>query len=126
MATMPDDTADGALERVAQSVEMYVCSAGSITTRANAISNALNDAHTLTAGDGNGDWTIANGSLSGRKISISQQSITYDTTGSATQVAYCTASVLRYVQDLDATYAITSGETRTFDAGDVWEIGDPI
>lgn len=124
MPTMPDTTADAFLDQIALSTQMFICTSAPANHAAIA-GVALNAAHTLTAGDGNGDWVIADGDTSGRKLSITQQSITYNATGSGTHVAYSDGTTMHWVQDLDQTYSITSGETRTFDAGKVVELPDP-
>lgn len=83
---------------------------------------ALADA-TLTPGDGNGDFTIADGDTSGRKLTVAQQSnITIDTSGTATHVVIDDGTNL-YVTTC-TSQALTSGGTVTTPAYDI-EVGDP-
>lgn len=118
-----DSVMDAALDKIATGTIMTVCSAEP-TTRTEAVTTyALADV-TLTAGDGNGDFTIANGDTSGRKVTMTQQaSITIDTTGTATHVAICDGTDLLLVTTC-TSQALTSGGTVTVPAFD-HEIGDP-
>lgn len=80
----------------------------------------------MTAGDGQGDFTIANGDSSGRKLTTLQQSnVTVDASGTATHVAIVdtVGSVLLAVTTC-TSFALTIGSTVTFPAFD-FEIGDP-
>lgn len=118
-----DDVIDAALDKVATGTILTVCSAQP-TTRAEAVTTyALADV-VMTAGDGNGDYTIVNGDTSGRKVTVAQQAdIDIDTSGTATHVAICDATDLLYVTTC-TSQAITSGGTVTVPAWDV-EIADP-
>ncbi len=77
----------------------------------------------MTAGAGNGDYTIANGDTNGRKLTVLQQSsISITASGTATHVVltdgtniWCTTCTGQ---------ALTSGGTVTVNAFDV-EIADP-
>lgn len=77
----------------------------------------------MTAGAGNGDYTIANGDTNGRKLTVLQQSsISITASGTSTHVVltdttniWCTTCT---------SQALTSGGTVTVNAFDV-EIGDP-
>ena len=77
----------------------------------------------MTAGAGNGDYTIANGDVSGRKLTVLQQSsISITASGTATHVVltdgtniWCTTCT---------SQVLTSGGTVTVNAFDV-EIADP-
>lgn len=77
----------------------------------------------LTAGAGNGDYTIANGDINGRKLTVLQQAgISIIASGTATHVVltdgtniWCTTCT---------NQALTSGGTVTVNAFDV-EIADP-
>ena len=77
----------------------------------------------LTAGAGNGDYTIANGDTNGRKLTVLQQSsISITASGTATHVVltdgtniWCTTCT---------SQVLTSGGTITVNAFDV-EIADP-
>ena len=121
--TVNDDVLDGAWDILALGTELNVCSAEP-TTRTEAITTFSLADVVLTAGDGNGDWTIANGDTSGRKCTCSQQaSITVDTTGTATHIAITDATRLLYVTEC-TSQALTAGNTVTVPAWDA-EIADP-
>ncbi len=120
--TISDLVLDGALDITATGTIMHVCSSEP-ANRAAAVSASLADV-VLTAGDGNGDYVIANGDTSGRKITVSQQaSITIDASGTATHVAISDATNLLLVTTC-TSQALTSGGTVTVPAFDQ-EIADP-
>ena len=71
-----------------------------------------------------GNYTIADGSTSGRKITMASMSgVSVDTSGTATHVALCTGSALIYVTTC-TSQVLTAGNTMTFGSWSV-EIGDP-
>jgi len=74
----------------------------------------------------NGDFTIADGDTSGRKVTVGSKSgVNVDNTGSATHVALLDTgtSTLLYVTTC-TTQSLTSGNTVTFPTWDI-EIADP-
>lgn len=73
-----------------------------------------------------GDFTIADGDTSGRKVTVGSKSgVNVDNTGSATHVALLdtVTSTLLYVTTC-TTQSLTSGNTVTFPTWDI-EIADP-
>lgn len=79
---------------------------------------------TMTAGAGNGDYVLANGDVSGRKLTVQAQSaVPIDTSGTATHVCLDDGSTLIYVTTC-TSQALTSGGTVDVPAFDV-EIADP-
>lgn len=118
-----DDVLDAALDEIALGNIMTACSAEP-TTRNEAITTyALADI-ALTPGDGNGDFTIANGDSSGRKITVAQQAdVDIDTNGTATHVAICDGTRLLLVTTCTSQALVDTG-TVTFPAFDD-EIADP-
>lgn len=69
----------------------------------------------LTAGDGNGDWVIANGDSSGRKITCAQQDdLSITGNGTATHLAHSVSgsTTLIWVSTV-TSQALTSGGTVT-------------
>lgn len=117
-----DNVMDAALDLVATATRMVVTSAQPANF-AGIAAVALADV-TLTAGDGNGDYTIANGDTSGRKLTVAQQAnITIDASGDATHVCLDDGSTLLYVTTC-TTQTLTSGGTVTVPAFDI-EIADP-
>jgi len=113
---------DGGLDRIDNCVTLTVCSAQPANF-AGIAAVALADV-TLTAGDGGGDYTKANGDVSGRKLSVLIQSaIPIDTTGTATHIVL-DDGVDIYVTTC-TSQALTSGGTVTVPEWDI-EIADPV
>jgi hypothetical protein len=115
-----DDVMDAALDEVATSVKLRVCSGSSSPAdRAAAISATLAEV-TIDSGD----FSKANGDASGRKTTVAQQAnIDIDASGDATCVTLDDGTVLQYVTTC-TTQALTSGGTVTVPAWDI-EIADP-
>ena len=119
-----DDMLDAALAYVADATLQTVCSAQPTTYAEATDTYKLADV-VLSAGAGNGDFTLANGDTSGRKLTIAQQhDVNIDTSGSATHVALCisSSSTLCYVTTC-ASQPLTAGGTVTVPAWDI-EIAD--
>jgi len=92
--------------------------------RTAALAAALADV-TMTTGAGNGDYTLANGDTSGRKLTVEQQTnIPVDTTGTATHVCIIDGTNLLYVTTC-TSQVLTAGNTVTVPAWDI-EIADPV
>lgn len=118
----PDATLDATLAKIATAVNETVCSAEPANF-AGIAAVALADV-ALTAGDGNGDYVIANGDTSGRKVTVGQQAdVPIDASGTATHIALDDGSALIYVTTC-TSQALTSGGTVTIPAWKV-EIADP-
>jgi hypothetical protein len=117
-----DDVLDAALAELATATRQVVCSAEPANF-AGIAAVALADV-TLTAGDGNGDYTIADGDASGRKLTVAQQAdVLIDASGTATHVTYDDGTTLLGVTTC-TSQALTSGGTVTVPAHD-FEIADP-
>lgn len=118
-----DSVMDAALAKIATGVILTICSAQP-TTYTEAITTYKLADIAVTPGSGNGDFTIANGDTSGRKVTIAQQdNIPVDTSGTATHVAICDGSTLLLVTTC-TSQALTAGNTVTVPAFDD-EIADP-
>jgi len=117
---------DAALDYLADNGTRADICATEPTTYAEATStNSLGNV-TLTAGAGNGDWSaIANGDVSGRKITLAAQTgISIGTTGTADHLAITDGtSELIYVFAI-TSQAVSSGGNADTDASDV-ELEDP-
>ena len=126
MAKWSNDSAmDAMLAYIDDATLLTVCSAQP-TTYAEASSTYKLADVVLTAGDGNGDFTIANGDSSGRKLTVAQQAnIDIDSSGTATHVALCISgsSTLLYVTTC-TSQSLTAGGTVTVPAWDI-EVADP-
>lgn len=126
MAKSINDTVlDGALDIIATGTEITVCSAQP-TTYAEAHTTYMLAHNVLTAGDGNGDFTITDGDSSGRKVRITQQAdITITNSGTATHVAITVTGTSTLLLVTTCTgQALTAGNTVTIPAFDD-EIADP-
>lgn len=120
-----DNVMDAALNYVATGTLLTVCSAQP-TTYAEASSTYKLADVVMTAGAGNGDYVLADGDASGRKLTVQQQSsMDIDTSGTATHVAISISgsSTLLYVTTC-TSQVLTSGGTVTVPAWDI-EISDP-
>lgn len=121
-----DTSLDVFLQGIDDCTLLTVCSAQPTTYTEASSTYALADV-ALTAGDGNGDYTIANGDVSGRKLTIAQQaSITIDSSGTATHVALSISGSSTLVAVTTCTsQVLTAGGTVTVPAWDI-EIADPV
>lgn len=94
-----DSVMDAALDKVATGIILTVCSAQP-TTRAEAVTTYKLADVTIDSGD----FTKANGDVSGRKVTIAQQdNVPVDTTGTATHVAISDGTNLLYVTTCTST-----------------------
>ena len=80
----------------------------------------------LVLGDGNGSYTIQNGAVSGRRLSVSQQTVP----GTDDGVADHTVIIDTVNQKIKAVttapnYNILNGVNQTVPGYDAWEIEDP-
>ena len=106
-----DAVIDAGLDVVATGTILTVCSAQP-TNRTEAVTTyKLAD----VVVDGT-DFTKSNGDVSGRKLTVSQQTnVAVDTTGTATHVAISSGSTLLYVTTC-TSQLLTSGNTLTIPA----------
>lgn len=112
---------DAMLGLIDNATTLTVCS-GQPANQAGIAAVALADV-TLTAGAGNGDYTLANGDTSGRKLTVAQQSaVPIDSSGTATHVVLDDGTNI-YVTTC-TSQALTSGGTVTVPAFDI-EVADP-
>lgn len=117
-----DSAPDALLAHVATATRLVVCS-GQPANFAGIAAVALADV-VMTAGAGNGDYTLADGDESGRKLTVAQQvNIPIDASGTATHVALDNGSTLLFVTQSNSI-ALTSGLTVNVAAFDI-EIQDP-
>jgi len=116
---------DAALAYIATGTELTVCSAQPTTYTEAHTTYKLADV-VLTAGTGNGDWTIGVGDASGRKVALAQQAdIPIDTGGTATHIAISDTGNSRLLLVTTCTsQVLTGGNTVTVPTFDD-EIADP-
>lgn len=107
-----NDVLDASLDKIATGTILTVCS-DEPSDRSEAVTTyALADG-TLTPGDGNGDFTIADGDTSGRKVTVAaQEDLEIDESGTATHVAICDNTSLLLVTTC-SSQALTQGGTVT-------------
>lgn len=122
----PDDVMDAALDVIALADEMYVCS-DQPANYAGIAAVLLVGPIALTPGDGNGDFTIANGDVSGRKVTVTAQSnATIVNTGDADHIVLATGGatdLLRYVTTC-TLQGLVAAQTVNIPAFDI-EFRDP-
>lgn len=117
-----DAVFDAACTKIATGTRLVVCS-GQPANFAGIAAVALADV-TLTAGDGNGDYVIADGSTSGRKVTIGAQTgVTIDSSGTATHVSLDDGAILLIVTTC-TSQALTAAGTVDVPAFKV-EFADP-
>lgn len=113
-----DSVLDAALDEIASSTILTVCSQQP-TTRTEAVTTYKLADVTVDSGD----FSKSNGS-SGRKLTVAAQSaFTVDTSGTATYVALCDGSELKYATTC-TSQALTSGNTVSTPSWDI-QINDP-
>lgn len=123
----PDSFYDsGSLAQAALADELYVCSAEP-TNYADIANSDLVGPVTLTPGAGNGDFTLADGDTSGRKLTVAAQNgASVIASGTATHVVLANGGatdLIRYITTC-TSQAVTSGNTANVGAWDI-EIADP-
>jgi hypothetical protein len=112
-----DSVLDAAGAKVATSTRQVVTSAQPANF-AGIAAVALADV-TLTAGVGNGDYTAADGDVSGRKVTVlAQNAVPVDASGTATHVCLDDGTTLLQVTTC-TSQALTSGNTVNVPAYDV-------
>lgn len=120
----PDAVLDAALNAIAEADTMYICS-DEPADFAGIAAVALAE-FSLTPGDGNGDFAIANGDASGRKLTVAAQSdAEIYASGDADHVVLADAqnSLLKYVTTC-TQQTLTEGGTVSSGAWKI-EIADP-
>jgi len=118
-----DSVMDLALADIATCTLLSVCS-GAGTPTDGTLAGVTLASVALTAGSGNGDYVIADGTTSGRKVTVSQQAdIAITASGDATHIVLSLAGVVKLVTTC-TTQTLTSGGTVTVPAF-ADEIADP-
>lgn len=118
-----DAILDLPLAKIATATRLVICS-GQPANYAGIAAVALADI-ALTPGNGNGDFTIANGDVSGRKLTTLQQAtIPIDSNGDATHITLDDGTDLLAATTC-TTQTLTAGGTATVPAWDT-EFADPV
>ena len=117
-----DNAMDAMLDYYALGNQFLLC-ALQPTDRADALTKALADI-AVTPGDGNGDFTIANGDTSGRKLTMAAQSaVDVDAGDTGDHVAIIDATNLLLVTTC-TDVVVTTADQVNFPAWDA-EVADP-
>lgn len=117
-----NETFDAALAKIATSVTLTFCSAQP-ANKAGIAAVALASA-TLTAGAGNGDYTIADGDTSGRKLTTAAQTgMTPSGNGTVIYAAWDDGTTMLYGTST-TSQAVTTSQTWDSPAIDI-EFTDP-
>lgn len=126
MSSLNDAVLDAALDYIADNCDRVDICSTEPTTYAEATSTYTLGNYTPTAGAGNGDWTIANGDTSGRKLTLGAQTGNNATgTGTGAYIAGTNGSdTLIFVLDLSASIGVNSGQEFQINAVDVLELPD--
>lgn len=102
----PTQVLDGLLDKIAAGTVMTVCSQEP-TTRTEAVTTYMLASETLTSGD----FTKADGDVSGRKVTVAEQAnITISNSGTATHVAICDGSNLLAVTTCTSIALVATNE----------------
>jgi flagellar basal body rod protein FlgB len=116
----PDAVMDAALDYISGATAMHVCSTlDSTPTRAEVLAASLANVSVSS-----GDFTKADGTTSGRKVTVAAKSgVSVTASGSASHIALIDGTNVRYVTTC-TTQSLTSGNTVNIPAWAV-EIADP-
>lgn len=119
-----DANMDAMLANIADNADMlHVCS-GQPANYAGIAAVLLAEV-ALTVGAGNGDYTLANGDTSGRKLTVAAQNgVSITASGTATHIALSDGSATLYYVTTCTSQALTSGGTVDVPAWDI-EVADP-
>ena len=127
MAKWVNDTAlDAQLSVVADNATtMHILSAYSLgDSYATVLANSLGSV-TLTAGDGNGDYVVADGDADGRKLTVTAQTVAVSTSGTVTHAGLVnTSGTTVYLVTSITSQAVTSPNNVSIPAFD-YESSDP-
>lgn len=122
--SLHNDVYDAALAELATATAVHICSSEPADHA--GIAAVSLGSYTLSAGDGNGDWTIGDGDTSGRKLTLGAQSGNNATDdGDADFLAFTDGATLLCVIDGDGE-TVNSGSPFTIAATDVVELRDPV
>lgn len=117
---VPDATIDAMLAVIANAVDRIDICSTQPTTYTEATSTYSLGNVALTLGAGNGDWTLANGDVSGRKLTMAQQTgVSIGTGGSAQHIAGTDGTSVLWFVTTCTSQTVTAGNTATINAFDI-------
>lgn len=122
----PDATLDDQLAIIADNCDRVDVCSTQPTNYTEATSTYSLGSYTLTAGDGNGDWVIADGDTSGRKLTLQAQSGNNATAdGTAGHLAFTNGTDRLYHVITVSSETTNNGSPLNISAVDVLELRDP-
>lgn len=117
---VPDATIDAMLDVIADAVDRIDICSTQPTTYTEATSTYTLGNVAVTAGAGGGDWTIGNGDVSGRKLTLAQQTgVSIGSNGTAAHIAGTNGSDTLYFVTTCTSQVVTSGNTATINTFDI-------
>lgn len=115
-----DSTLNAALTHIQNNAESLILIDGAPADRAAALTNAL-ATHAVTSGD----FSLANGDFSGRKlVTAAQTGISVSDSGTYNHAVIVSSTEILAVLEADTPRALVNGDTVNLAAFDI-EIGDP-
>lgn len=125
MAKFADDSIMNAALAVADNgTTLHVCS-GQPANHAGIAAVSLASV-SMTAGSGNGDYTVADGDTSGRKLTVlAQTGLTIASSGTATHIATTDGSTLLLVTTCTSQALVANGSNTVDVPAFDYEVGDP-
>lgn len=120
--SLDDSVFDAALAKIATSVTLTFCS--SQPANYAGIAAVKLASATLTAGAGNGDYTIANGDTSGRKLTVGAQTGMVPTANGTVTYAVLDDATTLLAATTVTSQAVTTAQTWDSPAFDI-ELTDP-
>lgn len=106
---VPAAVIDPSLDKTATATQLLAC-AGQPSDRADALTKAL-----MTISVSSGDFTKANGDVSGRKVTVAQKSGVFSASGTADHICLIDGTTLLDVTTCAAT-GVTSGGNGTINS----------
>jgi hypothetical protein len=109
-----DSVLDAALAKIATSTRMTACTA--LPANFAGIAAVVKANEVLTAGVGNGDYTLADGDVSGRKLTVlAQTALTMTGNGTVTHLCLDDGTVLQACSPLGTNKSIVDYTTEVWD-----------
>lgn len=122
---IPDAVLDVALAEIADNGDRLDICSQQPATYAEVATYSLGYT-ALTPGDGNGDYDIADGDTSGRKLTVAEQTFAGTDTGTGNHIVITdtVAEAIKAITTCD-NYSVQDTVNLTVNAFDIWEIRDP-
>lgn len=110
--SLSDAVLDALLNEVADNADkLHIC-VGEPADYADITSHTKGNV-TLTLGDGNGDYTISNGDVSGRKLTVAEQSVTPSADADIDHLVFADSSNSLIKAVTTANFSVKNGVAKT-------------